>query len=190
MKILMNAGAMANLIPEWVVEKTAAPVNPARSLSVKGFDDSVTTMKGYCRLIVTVAGVPTSVLAWVLPGTRTIYILLLSRGWMVTANLIVIYANNIYWITDPETSKPKPIEQMQNLWWTPKNKGEKAPEVMLNAKVHTSEAASQGLRNSAKAVKIVDQTRDQPTSRHDIPPYLGNPFLCCGRESCRLFSAF
>lgn len=49
-KVLIDAGAMVNLMLAWTALKTMAEIVPDQSLVVKGYDERTMTVKGYCWL--------------------------------------------------------------------------------------------------------------------------------------------
>lgn len=152
-RVLLDGGAMVNLIPEWVVRKTQLKLIPDQSLSVRGYDGRTSSLPGYVRLKITIAGISSSLLAYVLPDVRTSYTLLLSRGWMNAAKVIGLYGRDEYWIPDPATGMHVMIAKRKD---DGAHSSTKSVDVCLNKNMRPSEEAIQVLKSSAKSTRVRD----------------------------------
>ncbi|KAL9111856.1 MAG: hypothetical protein Q9227_003706 [Pyrenula ochraceoflavens] len=105
--VLIDGGALAHLIPEWVVRKAQIPTFADEGLSIMAYDGNARSLKAYCLLKVTVAGISREIIAFVLPESigHPSYTLLLARGWMRSVNLIGDYAADKYYASNTKDSE-------------------------------------------------------------------------------------
>ena len=95
-KVLVDAGAVVNLIPEWVVEKAKLTITPDSSLCVRGYNGEIRGIEAYCLLIVSVGGIARKILVYICPTVGACYTLLLSRNWLNSVDAIGLYGKDEY----------------------------------------------------------------------------------------------
>ena len=156
-KVLLDPGAMVNLVPEFVVKRASLQVIPDDSMTLRSYDGSRKTMLGYCHLIIDIAGVRRKLCAYVVPGNDIGYSLLLCRAWLKSVDALGLYGSDTYFIRDSHTEQwtqvpktDKPIPRQQN----------RSPEIMLNHAVAPS-------RNAIKTLRFAGEAEDYLRERFD-----------------------
>ena len=91
--VLVDGGAMIDLIAKDVVEKLQLGKHPVHDLGMRLADDSLVPLESYVWLDVNVEGVVARVRAYVMPVTVT-YKILLSRMWLKRMKGVEHHATN------------------------------------------------------------------------------------------------
>ena len=91
--VLVNGGAMIDLIAKDVVDKLQLEKHPVHNLGMRLADDSLVPLESYVWLDVNVEGVVAKVRAYVMPVTVT-YRILLSRRWLKRMKGVEHHATN------------------------------------------------------------------------------------------------
>ena len=98
-RTLIDAGSVVNLASHAVLEQMGAPLMPAYDLTIRMATSTLTTIKYYSNLDVTVAGVTTWVRVYAIPREITLsYGLLLSRRWLKRVKARGNYELDTYYI--------------------------------------------------------------------------------------------
>ena len=98
-RTLIDAGSVVNLASHAVLERMGAPLLPAYDLTIRTATSTLTTIKYYSDLDVTIAGVTTRIRVYAIPREIMLsYGLLLSRRWLKKVKARGNYERDAYYI--------------------------------------------------------------------------------------------
>lgn len=99
--VLVDAGSVINLAPISVLEKIGVRLQPTRDLVIRTATSSLVSIDWFADLTIEVAGVPTPIRVYAIPGNcKPTFAMLLSGRWLRACEAIGDYTAETYVIRD------------------------------------------------------------------------------------------